>query len=1379
MSRAIRKSADLGFSYLQLEGGLFVPDHLAKAVAGELDFQKADDYEILPGLKLGEEISRYFQIAQGRWGLFDARRKRDDHDPQRATEEFVRDLLEHAFGYGVMEQIGSVTMGERSYPVGHMARGRVAVVIAPHNQELDEPDARFAIGGTGTRRKSPFQLAQEFLNASDAHLWALVSNGRQLRLLRDSAALTRPVWLEVDLEQILTARDWSAFTACWRLFHGSRAGKAGAAPDDCVWESWRKMGQETGLRVRDSLRQGVQEALLALGNGFLQAKENEALRLAILNNELSEKAYFDELLHLIYRFLFMFAVEERELLHPEGASEDAQKLYLEGYSQKRLRDRCLRPGASSTHHDLWEGQRIVWKALESGQTALGLPALGGLFASSQCPHLDNSCLSNAALLTALRALRWSGKTGSFASVDYRNMGPEELGSVYESLLELVPRVDLEIRSFGFVGIGDNEGSTKGNARKTSGSYYTPDSLVQELLKTSLDPVVADRLAQNPQDPVGALLGLRIIDTSCGSGHFLLSAARRVAERLAQARHPDGAVRPADYRHALRDVISHCIFGVDRNPMAVELARTALWLESFEAERPLSFLDHHLVCGDALLGLMDLKALELPIPDKAYAALSGDDKQVCRTLAKKNKDAAKLREQNAKSGMFQMDLGDRNPTLALQSVDDLPDDTPEQVAAKEMAHDQAQRATEQSLDAQLADAWVGAFLLPKTEVNQERIPTTASLIDARNLGGNTQTRAAIEEARNACRKARVMHWPLAFPGVFNRGGYDVVLGNPPWERIKLQEEEFFATRHALVAEAKNKAERAKRIEWLSEGSLQRNLSPGTFLPEGVGDSEKALYAEFLETRRTAEAASIYFHIDGKEGGRYPLTGVGDVNTYALFAETIRQVLSQTGRAGFIVPTGIATDDSTKRFFGSLVTEAVLTSLTSFREIRRWFPGTDDRNSFCLLSIGKSERARFRFALDQEKDLIEEDKAWELTPDEFKLINPNTLTCPTFRSRQDAELTKKIYRKVPVLWREAREEIPESNPWGLNFKRLFDMSTDSHLFRDAPADNRLPLYEAKMIHQFDHRWATYMPLGREYKQTSLGVEDEEVSTCINVDSSEKADPSFVVQPRYWVDRREVLARVARAPKDVVQAWTSRDASAMGNALALWRECPVPAEEVAQIAAGDLAMADAWIEQLSPKWLMGFRNIARSTDERTFIASVMPLNAVGHSMPLIDVELDPKLAACLLGCISSLTTDFIVRQKLGGTNMTYGYVKQFAVLPPTAYSEVDLAYIVPRVLELTYTAWDLKGWAEDLGYTGAPFRFDSDRRAVLRAELDARYARLYGLNRDELRYILDPSDVMGPDYPTETFRVLKNREMSEFGEYRTRRLVLEAWDREEVNG
>jgi hypothetical protein len=270
--------------------------------------------------------------------------------------------------------------------------------------------------------------------------------------------------------------------------------------------------------------------------------------------------------------------------------------------------------------------RIIFRGLAHGEPRLALPALGGLFAPEQCPDLDAASLANAHLLTALQHLRWASIAGSLTLVDYRNMGPEELGSVYESLLELVPSIDLPARTFGFVGRteeGTNGGAVAGNARRLTGSYYTPDSLVRQLIASALDPVIEQRLAANPANPTVALLTIRVIDPACGSGHILLAAARRLAEKLAQLRSMDsgqeGAIQPRDYRHALREVVARCLFGVDRNPMAIELARMALWLEGYEEGRPLGFLDHHLQVGDALLGLTDLHTLEKGI------ANSGDCK----------------------------------------------------------------------------------------------------------------------------------------------------------------------------------------------------------------------------------------------------------------------------------------------------------------------------------------------------------------------------------------------------------------------------------------------------------------------------------------------------------------------------------------------------------------------------------------------------------------------------------------------------------------------------------------------------------------------------------------------------------------------------------
>ncbi|WP_241160628.1 Eco57I restriction-modification methylase domain-containing protein [Pseudomonas chlororaphis] len=1081
--------------------------------------------------------------------------------------------------------------------------------------------------------------------------------------------------------------------------------------------------------MRDGLRNGVEQALLTFGTGFLQHPANHALRAALDNGTLSKDAYFQQLLRLIYRLIFVFTVEERGVLHPQddsGESLAARRAYAEGYALARLREFCLKRRARTRHDDQWQAIRIVFRGLAQGESRLALPALGGLFAPEQCPDLDIASLDNAHLLAALQHLRWAvvtqGKGSSLTPVDYRNMGPEELGSVYESLLELVPTIDLPARTFGFVGRTE-EGSTAGNARKLTGSYYTPDSLVQELIKSALEPVIEQRLAANPANPTAALLAIRVIDPACGSGHFLLAAARRLAEKLAQLRSleggQEGAIQPQDYRHALREVVARCIYGVDRNPMAIELARMALWLEGFEEGRPLGFLDHHLQVGDALLGLTDLHVLEQGIAKDAFKPLSGDDRDVCKALAKTNAAALKNLEKKRTAHAFgQTELVQRhdNGLAALRALEALPEDSTEQITAKAQAYEHYLHSARTGRLAQAADMLLGAYLLPKTEDNAQAIPTTATLY--LTLLGNAlpaDQQPALAGARQACEEARVFHWPLAFPQVFAQGGFDCVLGNPPWERIKLQEEEFFATRHRDVAEARNKAERAQRIQWLSEGMLARHLYPELAHETHEDAAEQRLYREFISARRTAEAASLFAHVKGDDGGRYPLTGVGDVNTYALFAETILQIHADSGRAGFIVPTGIATDDSTKAYFSYLIQNALLVRLQAFENEEFIFPSVHHAFRFCLLTLGNCEQAEFVFFARQPIQIHDPRRRFTLTPDEFRLLNPNTLTCPVFRSERDAELTKKLYRAAPVLMRDAvtagegkqaKVVEPAQNPWGISFMAMLHMSNDSHLFKYKPASDQLPLYEAKLIHQFDHRWATYTEDGNSN----------------DVTATDKAAPDFTVTPRYWISRAEVEERLCKRDRD-------------GHVIWRWER----------------------------NWLMGWRDITGVEKIRTMIASVVPMVGVGHTMPLFLTNTEAERTAALLGNFGALVLDFCARVKVGGTHLTYGYLKQFPVLPPDHYTEADLAFIVPRVLELTYTSHDLAAWAQDLGHDGPPFAFDPDRRAILRAELDAYYAKLYGLTEEELRYILDPADVLGEDYPSETFRVLKNKELKEFGEYR----------------
>lgn len=1323
MKRIRRQHAALSLPSLRLEGGLFLPDQLEKAALGQAEHQSEADYRTPKGLKLKDDYSRAFQIASAQWKHFAPALERTDLDAGTVTTAFVRELLADALGYQGIQPVPGIEIGDRRYPVTLLS-GEVPVVVAPHTLALDTPDERFAIAGSGSRRKSAFQLAQELLNASDQHLWALVCNGRHIRLLRDANTLTRPSYLEIDLQDLLAGQRFAEFAMAWRLLHASRAGQPGQPPERCIWEAWREVGQQEGTRVREGLRVGVTQALLTLGTGFLQHPGNEALRQRLQRGDLDKDGYFQQLLRLIYRLIFLFTVEERGLLHSADDSPTAQqarRAYAEGYALARLRERSLRRRARNRYDDLWQAARIVFRGLRQGEPRLALPALGGLFAPDQCPDLDSAALSNADLLTAIAHLRWDGASGHLAPVDYRNMGPEELGSVYESLLELVPEIDLPARQFGFVGL-TREGSTQGNARKTSGSYYTPDSLVQELIRSALDPVIEQRLAENPENPTEALLSIKVIDPACGSGHFLLAAARRLAERLAALRSPEGAVKPQDYRHALREVIGRCIFGVDRNPMALELCRTALWLEGYEEGRPLSFLDHHLQCGDALLGLTDLKALEAGIPAAAFKPLSGDDTAVCKELAKANKLGLKQLERDLQGKQHLIRFDASGGVDQLRTLEALPDATPADIEARAAVWRDFQQQAESSRIAHAADLVLGAFLMTKTEAAAPQVPTSQSLyFELLGAEPGPQHARQLEAARMACREARVLHWPLAFPQVFAEGGFDCVLGNPPWERIKLQEEEFFATRNPLVAQAKNKAERSQRIDWLAQGVLARNLYPQQEHGTDLCLAEQRLYREFLSSRRAAEAASVFAHVKGEEGGRFPLTGVGDVNTYALFAETISQIVALNGRAGFIVPTGIATDDTTKAFFGYLANGGRLVSLFDFRTGPGLFSEIGhQRFKFCLITLGSTDHTDLLFFALRPEDLADRRRHFNLSAEDYALLNPNTLTCPVFRARRDAELTRKIYQRAPVLIREARGSLPEQNPWGIRFMTMFHMSGDSHLFADAASEGDLPLYEAKMIHQFDHRWATYEP--SEKGQAGKG----EVGSR-DVIELEKIDPHFSPTPRYWVGADEVTRRLTDK---------------------------------------------GWQRQ----WLIGWRDICRATDYRTLIASVIPKAGVGDKFLLMLPDAEPKKIAALVACLNSLACDFVARQKVGGTAFKYFTMKQIAVLPPSGYTDADLTFIVPRVLELTYTGWDLEPWALDLGFDGPPFRFNPDRRARLRAELDAWYARAYGLTRDELRYILDPADVEGPDYPSETFRVLQKNELKACGEYRTQRLVLEAWDAQE---
>lgn len=1312
-----RPDSRIQFDALAIEGGLFTADWLGKIASFGAPMQAEADYGVRAGFTLREEIALAWRAAQALWVQFAAARGSADHDSLAVSQRFSSELLKQAFGFSLHAATNPQEADGRLFPIGYFAfDGTVPIVIGSHAATLDESDPYFGdSSGERVRRRSAFGLVQEYLNARNGALWGIATNGLVLRIARDNSSLTRPAWFEVDLERLFTEELFAEFSVLWLVAHGSRFGSENAAPVDCVLERWRDACREQGVTARGELRRGVEQALLDLGTGFLAHPENMAVREALANGQLTTKTYFQQLLRLVYRMIFLLTVEERGILHREESAVGARQLYAEGYALRRLRDRAVRRNAHDRHHDLWEGLKRVWQGLAQGEARLALPPLGGLFAENQCIDLDTAKLENRHLLRAIFHLAWlrdrAQPNAPLARVNWRDMGPEELGSIYESLLELVPQVSEGGRSFSFL---EGEG-TRGNLRKTSGSYYTPDSLVQLLLDSALEPVIAEKLLGNPsgEAAIEALLSISVIDPACGSGHFLLAAARRIAIHLARVQaeaHGSGQPTPSDYRHALRQVITHCLFGVDMNPMALELARTALWLEAFTPDAPLGFIDHHLACGNALLGMMDLKSLLRGIPDEAYKELTGDDKDLCRDLKRQNKRERDGLERMRTAEAFSRSLEamDLAVTAApLERIDGLPDDSLVHAEAKRRQFEELLKSRESTGLKLAMDLYLAAFLVRKLgTVTDHAVPTTQDVLSA--LLEQPVAEAKRETARQFAHDTPLLHWPLTFAQVFARGGFSCVLGNPPWEQLQLNEQEFFASR-------------SPRIAAMAGERRKREIA-------SLPSTDPKLAEEFDSTKRFYETAGMFV----RGGGRYPLTAVGKLNTYPLFAESALKLVHPEGRAGLVLPSGIATDDSTSDFFGK-VSAGYLVSLIDFENREGLFPAVDSRMKFCVLTIGVSNEAQFAFFLTNPAQLEDQRRSFKLSAEDIARFNPNTRTCPVFRSQMDAAVTKNIYRRVPVLWREGDSD---GNPWGIEFRQgLFNMTSDSELFRNAHSltdlINPVPLYEAKMIHQFDHRWAIYVGVGDESR---------------DVTDDEKMDPDFTAKPRYWVGRDEVDSRLAEK---------------------------------------------GWFRQ----WLLCFRDITNATNERTVIASLIPRVGVGHTAPLIlfsensghQLVLKPAIAAAIfVACFNSLVFDYVARQKIGGTHLTYGYLRQLSFLPPEAYRQQDLEFILPRVIELTFTAADLQPFYDDLmceghGYDsrsspdrGQPFRWDSDRRAKLRAELDAYFAMLFGLSRDELRYILDPKEVNGADYPSESFRVLKDKEARHFGEYRTRRLVLEAWDR-----
>ena len=1033
------------FSGVRSQGGLLPPDLLRRVLDSRVPGVEAGDYVLPAGERLNEVITQAWNRLRKHWTEFRAAAanlSEGEAGTGLTNDKWSLPLLRE-LGFGLLPASAGPEIGGRTYPIRRFF-GPTPIHLVGCGLSLDRRAAR----QRGAASANPHGLVQEFLNRSDAHLWAIVSNGLRLRILRDNHALSRQSWLEFDLEAIFSGEIYSDFALVWLMMHASRfTPRDGDRPETCWLERWAREAEKQGARALGELRGGVEHALQILGEGFTSHPRNAALRERLRTGELGLDDFHGQLLRVVYRLIFLFVAEDRlldgqALLHPRddsAAARIARERYAAHYGTARLR-RLAGRIKGTRHGDLWRQFRFLVGPLsgDSGSEAarrhLALPALGSfLWDPASTADLNDADLTNHDFLEALRRLAFVRQDKVLRPVDYRNLGAEELGGVYESLLALTPQLSGGGMRFSFAEFA-------GNVRKTSGSYYTPDVLVQCLLDSALDPVVDETTRGNSgAEAEQAILGLKVCDPAVGSGHFLVGAAHRLARRLARIRaHAAGDSEPSPllYQHALRDVIGRCLYGVDMNPMAAELCRVGLWLEALEPGKPLSFLDHHIRVGNSLLGATP-ELIEAGLPDQAFKAQQGDDRKICSGLRKRNKRERESRQKD----MGYLMVAEPRPeygSLASRSrwIDQSPDDTLGEVHHKEAQFRRLVVSPAYRQRQQIADAWCTAFVQPKQAGRDPALCITTDTLRGLEADPDALAAAQREEIECFAREYQFFHWHLAFPEVFENGGFDCVLGNPPWERVKLQEKEWFAERSPEIANAPNAAARKRMIQALKT-------------------DEPLLYRRFLDALRESEGWSHLM----RNTGRHPLCGRGDINLYAVFAEAMRTLLNDRGRAGCVLPTGIATDDTTKRFFQDVVNTKSLASLFDFENKGIFFPDVHRNYKFCLFTAGRglrstANRAEFVFFAHSVEELRDPERRFVRSPEDIALLNPNTRTCSIFRARKDAELTKAIYRRVSVLQGQDRTGHYTSRIRGVsNSERCSTCPTTPICF--APETNWKPM------------------------------------------------------------------------------------------------------------------------------------------------------------------------------------------------------------------------------------------------------------------------------------------------------------------------------------
>ena len=1313
----------MALSFIKSSGNIITEDFcLALASETKADYVKDKSFgsEVK---KIDETIAETFEKLRERWEENRTNIIENKLDNSELRNKWIIPLLK-ALGYQpifVASNIKSESHIEYQIPYKGWDSEYAAPIHMVHSsQEFDIKDK----SSRTHANKSPQDCMQQFLNTSH-HQWAILINGKKVRILRDFYHSITKGFLEFDLESIFETASSEQFRVLYRILHQSRIdnqyqgnqvieydeeGVAIETEDNCLLESFHKKSRETGVKVGNKLRDQVIDAIEKLGNGFAEDLNPDEFQ----NGKV--KAYYAEILNIIYRLLFLMFAEQKGWLPVRNS------IYARTYSLNALRERAERGNFNHDEEkDLWEGLKITFKLVTKGYTFKNgdtINAFGGqLFSDKKLKTIKGLSIKNKYLLDAIYCLSYFKMDNLSNRINYANLAIDELGSVYESLLDYEPKLAREAVTIGKREIkrGQFYLDDRGTDRKTTGSYYTDSRLVAQLIESALVPVINNALVGKNSivEKEQALLDLKVADIACGSGAFICAALEKMGEELSIIRMGDEE-RPTEdqLREAKRDVLLHCIYGVDLNPMALELAKFSLWITASLPDMPMSFLDHKLKCGNSLIGATpDL--IKKGIPEEAFKAVGNDNPDICTKLKKKVKkqleQLCKVEEPSEQYG-FKFKRNETDELLKLrEKLNKHKQEKTDDVEAVEEEFIHLEQLEKKFKDWVMADVWTAAFFIEKEEHDLELYPTNSTL---QSLKENQPVSPdLIKKVMKLSSKYNFFHYHLEFPEVFDKGGFDCLLGNPPWEKVQPEEVKFFKGKADNISNSKG-IKRKKLIESLKTENVQ-------------------LFNEWEKYKNEIELFSKFI----KGSDEYESVKKGNLNTYGIFTVKAINVTNKNSLWGLIVQSGFATDDTYKTLFSRCIEENILVSIYDYENRYKLFDAESNLR-FVLLTFSKCKKdnkIKIKFGLRQPEEILKND-FYYLDTNDFKLFNPNTVNCPAFNSQKDVDITRHIYKENVVIINEV-DDVEINNEFNIDlYCEAFNMTRSSHLFKSYEKlidekfseeknklingqEKYLPLYESKLIYSLNSRYGTFKNVPKEVRFNTKAQVNYSTS-------NELKESDFSVFPRYWVNELEI--------KKVFKKWTNKN------------------------------------------WFYGFRNICRGlTDYRTAIFSVIPYSAVGNSITLIfPRDNDYSDFYLFIANSVSLPFDYIVRQKLGGSNLNFFVFKQLSIVPKIKYSTKTKEAIKKIIVELVYDNEDLNGFVDEYKPKQILVNYSEANRFNLFCSLDAIYAHLYGIAREEMEYILD------------TFPIIKRRDIAKYGTFHTKDTVLKlydefAWVTEEVLG